>query len=79
MASTVSDSPQAAPMVSMAVLAPVARWSDWISTPAGEVMVGFVLMFVGAGFYLWKIPKGDDMIVAGFTLIGRAMVGQAIK
>lgn len=57
----------------------VMKWTGWISTPGGEVIVGFLLALMGAGFYACKIPKGEDAIVAGFTLISRAMVGLATK
>jgi hypothetical protein len=36
--------------------------------------VGFALIATGSLLCWIKLPKGEDIIVAGFTLIGRAMV-----
>jgi hypothetical protein len=54
----------------------MAGFSDFIERPGGEVLVAFALLAVGAGFYLAKIPKAEDLIVMGSTLIARAMVGK---
>ena len=51
----------------------------FIERPGGEVLVAFALLGVGAGFWLWKIPKSEDLIVMGSTLIARAMIGQAVS
>jgi len=57
----------------------LARIAEFNERPGGslftEILVAFLLMLVGAGFYTLKIPKADDAIMAGITLIGRAMVG----
>lgn len=47
-----------------------------IERPGGEVLVAFALLGVGAAFYIYKIPKGEDLIVMGSTLIARAMIGK---
>jgi hypothetical protein len=49
--------------------------AEFLERPAGETVIGFALMAVGAGFWACKVPKAEDIIVAGFTLVGRAMVG----
>jgi hypothetical protein len=48
--------------------------ADFIERPAGEVLIGLVLVLIGASFYVLRITKSEDMIVAGLTLVGRAMV-----
>jgi hypothetical protein len=46
-----------------------------LDQPAGHIICGFLLMLFGAGFFKLGIPHGDDIIVAGFTIIGMAMKG----
>lgn len=50
--------------------------ANFLERPAGEVAIGFALMGVGAALWWFKIPHGDDSIVAGLTLISRGIVGQ---
>jgi hypothetical protein len=52
------------------------RTFDMLNTNGGHIIVGFALLFVGAGFSKFGIPKGEDLIVVGMTLIGRAMMDQ---
>jgi hypothetical protein len=54
-------------------------FAEFIERPAGEVAVGFALIAGGAALYLLKIPKTEDAIIAGLTLIGRAMVAGGAK
>lgn len=49
---------------------------DAFNTNGGHILVGFMLLFVGAGFYLGHIPKGEDLIIVGSTLISRAMMDE---
>jgi hypothetical protein len=50
--------------------------ADFLERPAGEVVVGFGLIALGSGLYVAKLPKSDDIVVAGLTLISRAMVAK---
>lgn len=52
------------------------KFFDVLNTNGGHIFVGFLLLFVGAGFMKFGIPKGEDLIVVGTTLIGRAMTDQ---
>jgi len=49
--------------------------AEFLERPAGETTIGFALMGIGAAFWAFGVPKSEDIIVAGFTLVGRAMVG----
>jgi hypothetical protein len=55
------------------------KLAEFIERPAGELAVAFALMFVGAGFWLCKIPKGEDAITGGLTLVARALIGHQAK
>ena len=57
----------------------MTSFMDFIERPGGEVLVAFALLGVGAAFWLWKIPKAEDLIVMGSTLIARAMIGQVVS
>lgn len=50
-----------------------------IDTPSGHIVCGFLLILIGAGFYLAKIPKGEDILVAGATVVTVAMKGLGAK
>lgn len=50
--------------------------ADFIERPAGEVTTGFLLLAAGVIMFFLKAPKSEDVIVAGFTLVGRAMVSR---
>ena len=69
------------PLVALAVLLrrPNAgsAIADFIERPGGEVMVGFGLMAVGALLWLLTVPKGEDAVIAGGTLISRALCSGA--
>ena len=54
------------------------RIAEFLERPAGEVLVAFALMAVGVGMYGLKIPKAEDAIVAGLTLVSRAMIGRSL-
>ncbi|HXR75164.1 MAG TPA: hypothetical protein VN737_04255 [Bryobacteraceae bacterium] len=50
-------------------------FKSFLESSAGEVLVAFALMGAGTAMYLGKIPKAEDAIVAGLTLVSRAMIG----
>jgi hypothetical protein len=57
----------------------VPKTFDVLNTNGGHIVVGFMLMFVGAVFFKIGIPKGEDLILVGSTLIGRAMIDQHLQ
>jgi hypothetical protein len=54
----------------------VPRTFDVLNTNGGHIVVGFCLMLLGGAFFKFGIPKGEDLIVVGMTLIARAMMDQ---
>ena len=50
-----------------------------INSSGGHIIIGLVMLCVGAIMAKSGIPKGEDLIVAGTTLIGRAMMDQPRK
>ncbi|HEY2013854.1 MAG TPA: hypothetical protein VGH38_10160 [Bryobacteraceae bacterium] len=55
------------------------KFADFLERPGGEVVVGFALIGMGAALWWVKVPKAEDVIVAGLTLVGRAMVSGRAK
>jgi hypothetical protein len=57
----------------------VKTLADFLERPAGEVLIAFGLMGLGAVFYALKLPKGDEVVMAGLTLVSRALISRAVK
>ena len=43
---------------------------------AGHVVVSLVLIAVGAGLWMLKLPKGEDLITFALGVLGRSMIGR---
>ena len=43
---------------------------------AGHVVVSLLLIAIGAGLYLLKVPKGEDLIPFALGVMGRSMLGK---
>lgn len=50
--------------------------ADFMEREAGHVTVSLVLIVLGAGLYLLKVPKGEDLIPFALGVLGRSMVGR---
>jgi hypothetical protein len=50
------------------------RLAGIVERPAGEVLIGFVLIALGAALSRIGTPHGDEIMVSGLTLISRAMI-----
>ena len=53
--------------------------AEFLERPAGEVLIAFGLMGLGAVFYALKLPKGDEVVMAGLTLVSRALISRAVS
>jgi hypothetical protein len=58
---------------------PKMKFGDFLERPSGEVLVGFALIWTGVACWALKVPKAEDMVVAGFTLVGRSCVSGSAK
>jgi hypothetical protein len=54
----------------------VTRISDFIEREAGHVVVSLILVGVGAGLWMLKVPKGEDLIPFALGVLGRSMIGK---
>ena len=52
------------------------RAADFIEREAGHILVSLVLIALGAGLWLLKVPKGEDLIPFATGVLARSMVGQ---
>jgi hypothetical protein len=43
---------------------------------AGHVVVSLVLIAVGAGLWMLKVPKGEDLIPFALGVLGRGTIGR---
>lgn len=48
---------------------------NFLEREAGQIVVSLVLMGIGAAFFLYKVPKGEDIIVFAMGVLARSMVG----
>jgi hypothetical protein len=51
------------------------RIAEFLEREAGHVVVSLILIAVGAGLWMWKVPKGEDLIPFALGVLGRSMVG----
>ncbi len=49
---------------------------DIIEREAGHVLVSLILIALGAGLWLLKVPKGEDLIPFALGVLGRSMIGK---
>ena len=50
---------------------------DLFEREAGHVAVSLILIVLGAGLWLLKVPKGEDLIPFALGVLGRSMVGKS--
>jgi hypothetical protein len=53
----------------------MAAFAEFIEREAGHVLVGLVLIGVGALLWHFQVPKGDDILPFALGVIARSMVG----
>jgi len=52
------------------------RAADFIEREAGHILVSLVLIALGAGLWLLKVPKGEDLIPFALGVLARSMIGK---
>jgi hypothetical protein len=52
------------------------RFAGFLEREAGHVVVSLALIAVGAGLWMWKVPKGEDLIPFALGVLGRSMIGR---
>jgi hypothetical protein len=50
--------------------------ADFLEREAGHVVVSLVLIALGAGLWMLRVPKGEDLIPFALGVLGRSMVGK---
>ena len=50
--------------------------ADFLEREAGHVVVSLVLIAIGAGLWMLKVPKGEDLIPFALGVLGRSMIGR---
>ena len=52
------------------------RFATLVEREAGHVVVSLLLIAIGAGLWILKVPKGEDLIPFALGVLGRSMVGK---
>jgi len=52
------------------------RIAEFLEREAGHVVVSLILIAVGAGLWIWRVPKGEDLIPFAMGVLGRSMIGK---
>ena len=47
----------------------------FLEREAGHVVVSLILIALGAGLWLLKVPKGEDLIPFALGVLARSMIG----
>ena len=50
--------------------------ADFLEREAGHVVVSLILIAIGAGLWMLKVPKGEDLIPFALGVLGRSMIGR---
>ena len=50
--------------------------ADFLEREAGHVVVSLILIVMGAGLWMLKVPKGEDLIPFALGVLGRSMIGR---
>ena len=50
--------------------------ADFLEREAGHVVVCLILIVMGAGLWMFKVPKGEDLIPFALGVLGRSMIGR---
>lgn len=53
--------------------------SQLLERQAGHIIVGLLLIVVGAVLYKLSIPKAEDILILAAGLIARSMVAEEVK
>jgi hypothetical protein len=49
--------------------------AEFLEREAGHVTVSLILIALGAGLWLLRVPKGEDIIPFALGVLGRSMIG----
>jgi hypothetical protein len=55
------------------------RFATLVEREAGHVVVSLVLVVFGAGLWMLKVPKGEDLVPFALGILGRSMIGSQQK
>lgn len=50
--------------------------ADFLEREAGHVVVSLILVAMGAGLWMLRVPKGEDLIPFALGVLGRSMIGR---
>jgi hypothetical protein len=50
-------------------------FAEFLEREAGHVLVGLLLIVVGAALWHFNVPKGEDLVPFALGVIARSMVG----
>jgi hypothetical protein len=50
--------------------------AEFLEREAGHVVVCLILIVMGAGLWMLKVPKGEDLIPFALGVLGRSMIGR---
>ena len=52
------------------------RFATLVEREAGHVVVSLLLIAFGAGLWVLKVPKSEDLIPFALGVLGRSMIGK---
>jgi len=52
------------------------RFAALVEREAGHVVVSLLLIAFGAGLWILRVPKGEDLIPFALGVLGRSMIGK---
>ena len=50
--------------------------ADFLEREAGHLVVCLILIVMGAGLWMLKVPKGEDLVPFALGVLGRSMIGR---
>jgi hypothetical protein len=53
----------------------MGNFAEFLEREAGHVLVGLLLIGVGAVLWHFQVPKGEDLVPFALGVIARSMVG----
>lgn len=53
-----------------------SRFVATLDTNGGHIICGFILLLFGAAMMQFKLPKAEDVLVGGLTVVGMSMRGR---
>jgi hypothetical protein len=54
----------------------VQEFAELVEREVGHVVVSLFLIALGAGLWILKVPKGEDLISFALGVLGRSMIGK---